>query len=67
MAPLVVPSQAGVVSADVDTLTEALRLFVAEPEAARAAGKSARHFALQHFGLERFLRDWDRVIEEACG
>jgi hypothetical protein len=66
MAPLVVPSQAGVVSADVDTLAEALKLFIAEPEAARAAGKSARFFGLHQFGLERFLRDWDRLIDSAC-
>ncbi|HZA12029.1 glycosyltransferase [Mycobacterium sp.] len=64
MAPLVVPGQAGVVSADIDTLAGALKLFVNEPEAARAAGKAARQFALQHFGLARFLRDWDELI--AC-
>jgi hypothetical protein len=64
MAPLIVPSQAGVVSADVDTLAEALRCYVADPEAARAAGKSARQFVLQHFGLERFLQEWDQLIEK---
>jgi Glycosyl transferases group 1 len=66
MAPLVVPSQAGVVSADVDALADAVKLFVNEPEAGRAAGKSAREFALSHFGLERFLRDWDELIESVC-
>jgi len=67
MAPLTVPSQAGVVSADVDTLADALRYFVAEPEAARTAGKCARQFALAHFGLERFLQEWDELIEGVCG
>jgi glycosyltransferase involved in cell wall biosynthesis len=66
MAPLVVPSQAGVVSADIDTLAEALRYYVADPEAARAAGKSAREFCLQHFGLDRFLQEWDELIEGMC-
>lgn len=66
MAPLAVPSQAGVVSADVDTLAEAVRLFVSEPEAARAAGKSARLFALHRFGLQRFLGDWDQLIDGVC-
>ena len=66
MAPLVVPSEAGVLSADVETLAGALRLFVSEPEAARAAGKSARQFALHHFGLQRFLRDWEQLIAGIC-
>lgn len=64
MAPLVVPSEAGVVSADVDALIDALSQYVADPEAARAAGKSARNFALQRFGLSRFLHQWDELIEE---
>lgn len=66
MAPLTVPSQAGVVSADVDALAEALRYYVSDPEAARAAGKSARQFVLQHFGLDRFLREWDELIGGVC-
>ena len=66
MVPLSVPSEAGVVSADVDTLAGAIKTFVSDPEAARAAGKSARHFALRHFGIERFLRDWDVLIDRAC-
>jgi glycosyltransferase involved in cell wall biosynthesis len=67
MAPLTVPTQAGVVSADLDTMADALLHFVAEPEAARTAGKCARQFALQHFGLERFLNEWDELIEGVCG
>jgi hypothetical protein len=66
MAPLTVPSQAGLVSADIAALGDALKLYVTEPEAARAAGKSARQFALQHFGLQRFLTDWDSLIERSC-
>jgi Glycosyl transferases group 1 len=66
MAPLTIPSEAGVVSADVGSLEQALRHYVADPEAARAAGKSARQIALKYFGHYRFLRDWDQLIEEVC-
>ncbi|MCG5431680.1 glycosyltransferase [Mycobacterium sp. MYCO198283] len=66
MAPLAVPSEAGVVSADPDTLAQALSRYVADPELARTAGKSARAFVLAHYGLARFLADWDRLIEEMC-
>jgi Glycosyl transferases group 1 len=67
MAPLVVPAEAGVVSADIKTLAYALEAFVTDLPAATAAGKSARDFAMAHFALERFLAEWDDVIEEHCG
>lgn len=67
MAPLVVPAEAGVVSADVETLASALEGFVSDPTAAAAAGKAARDFAMAHFSLDRFLHDWDRLIDDCCG
>jgi len=67
MAPLVVPAEAGVVSADVATLAYALEGFVTDLAAASAAGKAARDFAMAHFALDRFLAQWDDVIEECLG
>jgi hypothetical protein len=67
MAPLVVPPEAGVVSADIKTLAYALEGFVTDFSAATAAGKAARDFAMAHFALETFLAEWDDVIEECCG
>lgn len=66
MAPLVVPREAGVVSADVDTLRTALSGLVADRFLAEVVGKAARDYATEHFGLERFLSDWDQVIEAQC-
>ncbi|MCK0174547.1 glycosyltransferase [Mycolicibacterium sp. F2034L] len=66
MAPLVVPAEAGVVSADVEKLASALSGFVTDLPAACAAGKAARDFAMAHFALDRFLRDWDRLIGDLC-
>lgn len=66
MAPLVIPGEAGVVSADVAILGRALRDFLNDDAMAVAAGKAAREFATVRFGLKRFLADWDRVIEEQC-
>lgn len=66
MAPLTVPAEAGVVSADVDALAEGLHQFVADRAAAAAAGKAARDYAMAHFSLARFLREWDEVIDEMC-
>jgi Glycosyl transferases group 1 len=66
MAPSVVPAEAGVVSADVTTLAHALEGFVADRAGATLAGKAAREFAIAHFSLDRFLSQWDEVIEEQC-
>jgi glycosyltransferase involved in cell wall biosynthesis len=59
-----VPAAAGCVSTDVGRLTEAVRRYVADPEAAHEAGLAGRRAALDRYGLERFLADWDAVLEE---
>ena len=59
-----VPAQAGVVSTRIDVLAQAAQRFLRDPEAARAAGDAARAFALERFGLERFLADWDDLLTE---
>jgi glycosyltransferase involved in cell wall biosynthesis len=66
MVPSVVPAEAGVVSADVKTLASALKSFVTDRAAATLAGKAAREYATAHFSLDRFLSQWDEVVEERC-
>jgi glycosyltransferase involved in cell wall biosynthesis len=62
-----VPADAGVISTDVDVLRAALRDFVHDPEAARAAGRVARAAACERYGLGRFLADWDELLDEVAG
>jgi glycosyltransferase involved in cell wall biosynthesis len=62
-----VPPDAGVLSTNVDVLAAAARALAADPERARLAGKSARAAALARYGLDRFLADWDRLLEEVRG
>lgn len=59
-----VPPEAGVISTKVDVLADAALRFLRDPEAARAAGDAARAHALEHYGLERFLADWDDLLTE---
>lgn len=66
MAPFVIPSEAGVVGLDPATLGEGLRNFLDDQATAEAAGKAAREFATARFGLDRFLAEWDQLIEEQC-
>jgi hypothetical protein len=55
-----------VISTDLDRLAAGARELLAEPEAARLAGKAARAVALQRFGLDRFLADWDRLLADTA-
>jgi hypothetical protein len=60
-----VPSECGAVSTNVDDLVDATRALLVDAGAARRAGSVAREYARARFGLERFLDDWNRVLEEA--
>jgi hypothetical protein len=62
-APEAVPPSAGVVSSNVGELVVAARRLVDDPEQAAAMGSAARAHALKHFGLDRFLTDWDQLLE----
>jgi hypothetical protein len=59
-----VPEEAGVLSTSVDVLAEAARWLVADRERARVMGKAARAAALARYGLQRFLDDWDLLLDE---
>lgn len=63
-APEAVPPSAGVVSSDPDVLVSAARRWLHDPEEARAHGRAARAHALEHFGLDRFLSDWQVLLKE---
>jgi hypothetical protein len=62
-----VPPRAGVVSTRVDELAAAMRRLIDDPDEARERGAAARAAALERYGLERFLADWDEVLEEVAG
>lgn len=67
-AASMIPARAGVLSTNVDTLVAAARWLCAEPEAARRLGAAGQEIARARYGLDRFLADWDRLLEEeTCG
>ena len=59
-----VPPDAGILATRVDTLVEAARWLLDEPDAAHRLGERARTVARNRYGLDRFLADWDRLQEE---
>ncbi|MEU4245381.1 glycosyltransferase [Actinoplanes sp. NPDC026619] len=63
-ATAAVPPDAGVLDTRVSTLVEAAHWLLEDDTAARNLGARARQVALARYGLDRFLADWDRLIEE---
>lgn len=61
-----VPPEAGAVSSDVEDLAAAAELLLHEPAEARRRGDAARAFALRHYGLGRFLADWDELLGDVA-
>jgi hypothetical protein len=59
-----VPPDAGVLDTRVSTLVEATHWLLEDDQAARSLGDRARQVALARYGLDRFLADWDRLLEE---
>lgn len=59
-----VPAGAGVLSTRPEELARAARHYVHDPQSAAADGARARAAALERYGLKRFLRDWELLIEE---
>ncbi|GAA1609179.1 glycosyltransferase [Actinoplanes couchii] len=63
-----VPPGAGILSTRVDTLIEAAQWLIDEPDEAARLGERARQVSAVRYGLDRFLADWDRLLEEeTCG
>lgn len=62
-----VPADAGACSTDVDELVDAARTLVREPELARRCGQRAREYALDRFGLERFVAAWSDCLADLAG
>lgn len=56
------PEGAGLVSADPRDLAWAAAELRKDPELAQAMGARARAAALDRFGLDRFLADWDELL-----
>jgi hypothetical protein len=64
--PESVPAGAGIVSTDLRVLLAALRALVADAPAAAEMGRRARSYALERFGLDRFLTEWDGLLEDCA-
>jgi hypothetical protein len=62
-APAAVPPEAGVVSCDVDLLAATARHWLDDRDEAADRGRAGRAHVLEHYGVQRFLSDWDDLLE----
>jgi glycosyltransferase involved in cell wall biosynthesis len=62
-APAAVPPEAGLVTADLDLLAATARHWLDDPDEAAERGRAARRHVLAHYGVQRFLSDWDDLLE----
>lgn len=62
--PFAVPPEAGVVSPEITHLRAGARHFVRDASAGATVGRAARDHALAHFGLGRFLSEWDALLRD---
>jgi glycosyltransferase involved in cell wall biosynthesis len=59
-----VPPDAGALSGDVEDLVRVARMLLCNPEEAARRGQIARRAALERYGIERFLREWDAAFSD---
>ncbi|NMH98375.1 glycosyltransferase [Pseudonocardia acidicola] len=59
-----IPQGTGIVSTRIDVLAAAVRDLLHDPARAREIGAAGRTAALQRHGLQRFLREWDSLLQE---
>jgi hypothetical protein len=64
MATVIENGKSGYAGTDVDGLIDHMRELLREPALARRMGQHARAYALERFGIERFIADWKRVFAE---
>jgi hypothetical protein len=57
----------GFADTDPGRLVEAMRALLADPGLARAIGDAGRATAQERFSIDRFVRDWDRLLRDLCG
>lgn len=62
--PEAVQCGAGIISTNVRALIVSIDQLLANPDRCRELGHNARAYARERYGLERFLSDWDRLLEE---
>jgi hypothetical protein len=62
-----VPADGGVLDTRVDSLVDAAEWLLRDADAARRMGARAQRAVRARYGVDRFLADWDRLLDAALG
>jgi glycosyltransferase involved in cell wall biosynthesis len=54
----------GYVDTDLDALIGVMKELLADRQKAEKLSQGARAYASEHFSIQRFARDWDRILQE---
>lgn len=64
LSTLVRPGHEGYIDTNIDRLVESMRWLIAHPQDAEIMGEAARATASERFHIDRFISDWQRVLQE---
>ncbi len=67
MATVIENDVSGYIDTEPQRLVERMETLLAEPELARSLGENARRYALERFGMGRFIDDWCEALGSVCG
>jgi hypothetical protein len=65
-APEAIPADVALITNRPDRIEAAARELLADPDRAREQGARCRAHALERFGLQRFLADWDALLADVA-
>lgn len=57
----------GYVNTNVDALIDVMQHLLEHPPEAKRLSQRARQIAKKRFGIDRFVRDWDRAFAQVMG
>ncbi len=60
---VITDGETGYVSANIELLIDRMCSLIENPQLAREIGANGRRMARERFGMERFIRDWNRAFE----
>lgn len=64
MAAAVQNGVTGYVDTNLDRIIEAMQELLADPDKAQRMGHAAQDYAQEHYNIQRFAQDWDRVFAQ---
>lgn len=67
MATAIENGKSGYVDTNVSTLVSRMQELIEDPSEARRLGEGARKRAMERFGIERFVHDWNATLSEVTG